>query len=187
MMNTGKPALIIGGVVFLATAAWYAVMVLGGENIAPGAGTGGGDADAIAHLDDEKTGVSAAELAGFPRESTLWVGTPKGGVQVRNFYTDSIALVEADQVVFRRTVAYSISYNRSNSSFWVIVAQPPAKEAREAGEAELLAALHVSKEDACKLDVSVVIPVPVDAKLGGVHRLSFCEGSAYYIEKPPEW
>lgn len=104
---------------------------------------------------------------------TVTIGTPRGAVEVKNFYTTALYEDEAS-VVIAKTDSYFISYDTTTSSFWVAVTGKPFASFREAAEQAFLAALGARQADACKLDVSVGVPYAVDPAGPSDLPLSFC-------------
>ncbi len=117
-------------------------------------------------------GMSSSEV---PSGDTLAIGSSGGSITVKNFYRGALGVIEESEVVMDRTDAYELDYSRADSSFAATLLRGPVAQTRAEAEARLLDILGISRSDACRLSVSVVIPVSVDASLGGrSYPLSFC-------------
>jgi hypothetical protein len=139
---------------------------IGGNSSTVDSTVGGGNAISIAQAYPDA-----------PTGTTFTIGTPSGTVQVKNFYTAANTQLSDDGVlVIAQTSDYLISYDPTNSSFWVGISGTPFATVRPEAEAAFLSALGVSKSDACKLSVSVGVPYAAGNSMDGQSSpLSFCE------------
>ncbi|HUZ92914.1 MAG TPA: hypothetical protein VNG29_02850 [Candidatus Paceibacterota bacterium] len=154
----------IAVVVLVAIAAIISLFASKGGSAAPPASDSGQVASQI-HPPDTN---------GFPTDPTITLGTAKGSVIVNNFYKLAVEQ-EENTLVFKKTDQYLLSYDTTNSSFWIQVSGTPFDDARKAAEADFLQTLGLSQADACKLAVSVGVPYsPGNALDGQFFPLSFC-------------
>ncbi len=102
----------------------------------------------------------------FPVTNTIEIGTPKGTVQVNNFYK-TLVDTEEGSVIMKESAGYEIFYDRSSSQFYIYLATASSSQAQ--AETDLLNILGVGQSDACKLSVSVLRPGQTNST-----GLSFC-------------
>lgn len=77
---------------------------------------------------------------------------------------------------------YELLYFESDGSYLIALEEEPLRDAREAGERELLQTLEISEKDACNLQIRVSTSLHVSQTYGAKELgLSFCPGS---IELP---
>ncbi len=156
--------IIIAIILIVSAAAWY---FLGKKETQSPA------AEPPAAPQTESTG--GINPAGIPSGETLSLGTPKGTITVKNFYKNAVSIDEEIDVLLRTTAQYTISYSRVDSSFQIVVLAAPVAVNQKSAEADLLSLLGVNQSSACSLKISVIIPLPIDANLGGrIYPLSFC-------------
>lgn len=121
--------------------------------------------------------INPGLILNFPQEDHLIIGTPSGGITVKNFYRAAREIVEQTEVVLKETAGYIILYHAVGSDFELRILGRPPEDSRKEAEAELLRILGISQKDACKFNVSVSIPYDADPLLkGGDYPLSFCLG-----------
>ncbi len=121
-------------------------------------------------------GVTLAPEAAFPTSTTVLIGTPKGSVEVRNFYKDFVSRsYDKTSITVAATTSYSISYYAPDGSFSISIDRPPFVAVRAAAETAFITNLGISRSDACKLKVSVGTSLSVDPNYAGKNLgLSFC-------------
>ncbi len=121
----------------------------------------------------------ASEIFGsLPTGDTFSIGTSKGVVEIKNFYAHDPPLGEGYSIMVKETAGYNIIYDRADSSFWLAILKTPFSTWRDAAEQDFLQTLGITKEDACKLYVSVGITyIPGDPLNGKMLPLSFCSGN----------
>ena len=125
-------------------------------------------------------GQASAVFGNLPTGSYLQIGTSKGTVQVNNFYALNPPVVEGNVIVIKDTADYAVTYDPSDSSFWLAITGTPFATAQSEAEQDLLATLGIGKADACKLNVtSGMVYTPGDALDGQSFPLSFCAGGAF--------
>jgi len=112
----------------------------------------------------------------FPTGDTFSIATPDGGVTVRNFYKNPAEIApDKESIMVTSVDSYDISYYRPDSSFAIVLLRTPIAAARTEAEAAFLEQLGISAQDACKLSVTVQVPVSVDPENAGINLgLSFC-------------
>jgi hypothetical protein len=114
-----------------------------------------------------------------PTGQSISVGTSQGTVEINNPYTMSGVQIGDDGVLLvKQTPNYWITYDPSDSSFWIAVSSTPFAAIRATVEQDFVAILGVSQADACKLDVSVGVPYSAGNPMNGKSfPLSFCPTS----------
>jgi hypothetical protein len=113
----------------------------------------------------------------IPTGDTITIGTPRGSVQVKNFYKD-IEDTEEGLVILRDSDEYEVVYNPAASEFSIYIKQPPLETERAKAEADLLnlLGLNADKIKACYLKVSLYISPLINENLSGNDLgLSFCK------------
>lgn len=124
------------------------------------------------YLEQNHFPTSTSQLP--PQGPTFSIQTPRGIVQVNNFYA-SASDATSTIVTVTSTDEYNIIYHQENSSFLITLVNRPITTARTDAENAFLQVLGISKSDACRLYVAVGIPAWVDPDHGGeVGPLSFC-------------
>ncbi|MBI4085414.1 MAG: hypothetical protein HY432_02845 [Candidatus Liptonbacteria bacterium] len=103
----------------------------------------------------------------FPKGETISIGTMEGSVVVKNFY-NTVADTDEGFAILQDEDDYQISYQRSTSKFYIYLRNAASQSK---AESDLLNILSIGQNDACKLDVSVVI-----AGQSNETGLSFCPG-----------
>jgi len=122
--------------------------------------------------------VIAVVIKGKPKQPELTVDTITGPVTVDDFTKTPVEQV-ADTVIVARAAEFEIAYFEKEQTFTVLLLTTPLSSARLAAETALLEKLGVSKEEACRLKVSVMTIQSVDEQLAGKEfGLSFCSGAA---------
>ena len=112
---------------------------------------------------------------GFSTGDSITLGTPQGGVVVKNFYK-TIVDTEEGFVWIRDNDDYRINYNTADSNFYIDIFSQPFDIARKKAEKDFLDILGVGQSDSCKLKVVEFAPA-AEANLAGKNLgLSFCAG-----------
>lgn len=111
-----------------------------------------------------------------PTSATLAIGTPKGVVQVNNFYLSNPLVTDGGEtVIIASTTDYMITYDTTDSSFWIGVDAAQFNTIRPVAEQAFLSTLGTSSTNACKLNVSVGVFYDASSSLSGKSfPLSFC-------------
>jgi len=112
------------------------------------------------------------------------ITTPKGErIEINN--PNSIAEKKLDDkdIILKTANDYQILYYNYNEgpSFLVSILSFDIENARRLGEETLLSTLGISKEQACKLSVSLTVPKNVSEKASGYnYGLSFCSNGKHF-------
>jgi hypothetical protein len=116
-----------------------------------------------------------------PTDDTFVIQTPSGGVAVRNFYKDNPVIYGDVNVMLATGGDYHIQYERTQGQFFIGLlarTREQARSMRVRAEDALLEKLGISRQEACKLEVSVAVPGSWNLELAGVnYGLSFCPGA----------
>lgn len=117
----------------------------------------------------------------FPTGNTLTIGTPEGSVTINNFYNNAQQIsVDRTSILIEQTNTYNITYYAPDSSFNILISTTPVTTVQAQAEAAFLQVLGISKNDACKLNVTIGVPESVDPNYANENiGLSFCSGSAF--------
>ena len=119
--------------------------------------------------------VSVAFGAGEPK---LILHAKNGeDIAVNDFYQNpqTRLLDEKKDAVLKEDRNYSIDYIAAGQSFGISLTGNNLRASRSAGEKDLLSILGVTKDQACKLNVSVSVPGSVNEDAAGTEfYLSFC-------------
>jgi hypothetical protein len=103
------------------------------------------------------------------------IKTSKGDVDVQNIYKNSLGDLSQSGVAFEDNDEYYIAYYPEDQGFIIALESPNIQNARTDAEKDFLDTLGITQEQACKLKVSLTVPMSVNAKAaGGNYGLSFC-------------
>lgn len=91
----------------------------------------------------------------IPSGQTFTIGTPKGIVQVNNFYLSNPIVDEGGSLLIEQNKNYTITYDPTTGAFWIMVNGTPFNSFKNIAEQDFLKLLNISETDACKLIVSV--------------------------------
>jgi hypothetical protein len=129
---------------------FYFAVVSGGVSIPVGGGATSGAAGG-----QEATLPLSQALTNTPTTTVLTIGTPGGSVQVNNFYlTNPLVTDGGETVILASTTNYLITYDTTDSSFWIGIDPSQFTALRPVAEQSLLSTLGVSSTVACKLNIS---------------------------------
>lgn len=126
-----------------------------------------------------KPAVKTPPPSSFPDTTPTRVDTSSGkinisGIKTNNFLLNPIRSNSRGDVVFVKTSEYQITYLKIFSEFIVNISTSSAT-AREGAELEFLTKLGITKEDACKLKISISAPyAPGQNPALQKRALSFC-------------
>jgi len=125
---------------------------------------------------NEVTLPAAQAFPSAPTGTILIIGTQNGSVQVNNFYLSNPQVTDGGQtVILASTTDYLITYDTTDSSFWIGINADEFNAIRPVAEQALLSTLNVSSTIACKLNVSVGVFYSATSTLSGKSfPLSFC-------------
>lgn len=102
---------------------------------------------------------------------------PISGVAVLDFTQFAQGKLPNGDVLLIRTEEYQIIYSQSTQAFTVTILVENFIKVREVAEAKFIDLLGVTKENACRLTVTVGSPSHINSKYAGlVFPLSHCEG-----------
>jgi hypothetical protein len=120
----------------------------------------------------------AGENLPFPTGNRFTISTSQGDVSVKNFYPASQSIIQ-NEVDFYQSDYDSFSYFPKDKNFQIItsiVTEEDLKQKQPDLEAKFLELLDISKEDACKLSVTISSPQSINPDIADkTFRLSFCK------------
>lgn len=90
-----------------------------------------------------------------PTTETILFKTEKGDVSVKNFYKNAYMINAVGDAVISVGGDYQISYIQSDKRFHIVVAGENTEEIIKIAEQKILQDLNVTKQDICKLWVTV--------------------------------
>lgn len=184
MSLSRKILLAIALVILLMTASLLTLGRLGKEAVQPPASSQSASTDFPIASTDQQAGSSARPGSGkyriFPSESTgkSVISTPNGE-KIEISDPEKIAQEKIDEkgYLLKGNSAYDMLYYKYSEgpSFLITLLSDNLEPTRAAAETEFLSTLGISKEQACKLLVSLTIPGDVNESLSGDdYHLSFC-------------
>lgn len=125
----------------------------------------------------EKVAPSSPSSSGeFPTltEPKFTIKTPEGNVEVNNVYRNAIERLSKNGVAFKDN-DYYMAYYPEDQGFLIVIQNTDIEATRKKAEADFLEILGITQEQACKLRVSLTVPLKVNEKAGGGnYGLSFC-------------
>jgi hypothetical protein len=105
------------------------------------------------------------------------IRTNKGNIQVKDFRKNILESNSAGEMLLSNEKDYHIVYYGPDQSFLITLYALPIPETQKKAEDALLYILNISKEEVCKLKVSIGVPYQLDPNYIGVRLpLSFCSG-----------
>jgi hypothetical protein len=120
-------------------------------------------------------GVLPTATSTPPTGETITIGTPQGGVTVKNPYKGAAEVHPNWGALSVSTDTYDMLYFSVDSSFLMTFKKMPFDQLRKVAEADFLERLGITREQACKLKVIEAVPYSVDPTLAGKSfGLSFC-------------
>jgi len=120
---------------------------------------------------------SLKDVGGVLGEKTMTVdATLSGLVTINNILLKPEKVYAGNYgVLVRRTPYYSLAYYYEDDFFAIALMDQNVWNARVEAEWDLLTTLGITPQNACKLNVSLMIPSSVNFELAGKnYRLSFC-------------
>lgn len=117
----------------------------------------------------------------YTADDKIAIDTGQGTVYINDVLENPVRKVGQKSVVFMETAEYTMSYFPlpEPGKFIISISVANPEIARPQMEKDFIGALGISEEEACKLDVSVNVPVAVNPDTAGVDfGLSFCPGGA---------
>jgi hypothetical protein len=125
-----------------------------------------------------KTEPEPTENANETKKGMLKISTKDGDtVFVKDFYQSPYTKIfdEQKDAVIKDGINYTITYYTQDQSFFISLTGGDFHIARSAAEDGFLKKLDISKEDACRLYVSLTVPFFASQKASGEdYHLSFC-------------
>jgi hypothetical protein len=99
----------------------------------------------------------------------------KKEIVINNIYKDNPKKITSGSVTFRDNNYYTMYYNADDQSFAITINNQNLNVSRKKAEEDFLEILGINKEEACQMDVSLVVTYNVNQKAAGQnYRLSFC-------------
>src|ERR1700722_12312914 len=125
--------------------------------------------------------VLASDIfSNLPTSTYLSIGTASGTVQINNFYLSDPPVDDGGDIVIKQTANYVISYDPTDSSFWIGISSIPFSTWQSPAEQDFLTTIGVSETDACKLSVTEGVVYSANNPDDGMSfPLSFCSGGAF--------
>lgn len=123
---------------------------------------------------------SGSETPGFtiPPEGAPKMTVPaKEGqsFEVNNVYNHPVASLSSNGVLFKENADYEMVFYPEKASFLISIDNFDLNPAREKAEADFLQTLETTKEEACKLNVTLGTTYDISPKNSGANfGLSFC-------------
>lgn len=111
-----------------------------------------------------------------PTSDRVTIGTPEGGVSVKNPYLNPHLVTPGNRIVIMvETEEYNLGYTSIDSTFGITILKTPVSEYKAKAERAFLERLGITPEEACRLTVHVGVPVSVDEVQSGRNLgLGFC-------------
>jgi len=115
----------------------------------------------------------------LPTPTSAPIRTPEkiniSGVEVDNFLIEGTVIDNKGDTVITEKPEFEIIYLAPFNQFIITVLATPFESVRQKAEAEFLQKIGTTKEDACKLDVTIGTTYDVDPINAGTNfPLSFC-------------
>lgn len=159
-------------IIILFAAAFLASWIFGNKNAQPTINTPAGTQAASSPI---QLGKASRVYKDLPAGNTLTIGTPRGTVMVKNFYTADPPVNDGGDLVIKETANYSIVYDPTDGSFWLAITGTPFNTWQKTAEQDLLQTLAIDKTDACKLKATAgIVYKPGDPNNGKSFPLTFC-------------
>jgi len=108
----------------------------------------------------------------------LTLKTPGGDVVINDITKNPVSTGDNRAILFARTEDYDMLFFPTDQGFIITLSQPDIQIARTHAEEDFLKILGINKQQACRLTVSLAVPVSISEKASGLdYGLSFCPGS----------
>ncbi len=155
-----KKIIIIAGVLLLVSSIGYFLTQKRQESVAPSVRT---------PLPQSQLPISELNLPTGEKMSV-------SGTEIKNVYKTALDINDTGDVVYAEANSYQQVYHPKDQYFLISVTGSPFESARTEAEKQFLAILQISKEDACKLNVTITTPRYANPdEAGKIYKLSFCE------------
>lgn len=153
---------------------------LTGSNGGSTANQGNGSSETTLPITTPPTTPATTTPLSTPQGNQFAIQTPNGQVLVNNFYqnpTSSTQVYDSNVLIISNS-DYQLDYIRDDSEFIISLfaySTDQARTQRTEAESAFLTTLGITQSDACKLNVSLGVPISYDADLAGPnYGLSFC-------------
>ena len=112
------------------------------------------------------------ELAKKPN---LEIQTNDGKVVINNVYKNPTEKLSRNGVAFKDNNDYYMAFYPQDNGFLIVINNTDVVSAERKAESSFLDQLGITKEQACKLKVSITVPFDISEKYsGGIYGFSFC-------------
>ncbi|MDD4901686.1 MAG: hypothetical protein PHE24_00965 [Patescibacteria group bacterium] len=122
--------------------------------------------------------IIAAGIIGYYYLSNinkLSITTNKGTVKVNDITKNPAQTLPDSVLVYKATADYTLNYYAQDKLFIITIINSDIQAARVKAEADFLATLKIGKDQACRLNVQLLVPFSVNADAAGINfGLSFC-------------
>lgn len=116
-------------------------------------------------------------------EEKFTIKTSEGSVDIQNIYKNSLDTLSGEGVAFKDTDEYYIAYYPEDQGFLIVIMNSDINRARQNAEKEFVNTLGITNDQACKLKVSLTVPISVNKEAaGGNYGLSFCSNGKSFSE-----
>ena len=120
-------------------------------------GAAAGNSSSSTNVGNEVTFPALQVLSDTPTSALLTLGTANGSVQVNNFYlSDPMVTDGGETIILASTTSYLITYDTTDSSFWIGIDPGQFTAVRPVAEQALLSLLGVSSTDAWQALISLL-------------------------------
>lgn len=118
---------------------------------------------------------STQESPPIPTTDKVVIPTPNGNIIINNFFKTANKISPTGGATLKKENNYIIAYIRFDNSFAIALMKKPLQQARQDAENALLAILGINKDEACKLTLTLGVPISVDRNAAVKnYGLSFC-------------
>ncbi len=108
-------------------------------------------------------------------EDKMTLTTSQGDIETNNLYKNPVANLSNNGVAFKESLDYQMNFYPQDEGFIISILNPDIQKARNVAEADFLAALGITKDQACQLKVTLGVPYSVNPQASGRnYGLSFC-------------
>jgi hypothetical protein len=120
------------------------------------------------------TGQNKSSLPVTNQKNEITIKSKSGNITVKNFEKNAEATSNG-LFYFADNKSYNIAFNPTTNEFIVtLLINQEIEKTRKEAENELISALGISQQDACKLKVFLYVSAAINDKLSTNHNLSFC-------------
>lgn len=127
--------------------------------------------------DNNEKNYANLPIEEISQKPKLEIQTKEGSVEINNVYKKIVEKLSQNGVSFADNDDYYIAFYPKDNGFLITINNPDVVSAAKKAEAGFLNDLGISKDDACKLKVSITVPAGVNEKYSGkIYGFSFCSG-----------